>query len=180
MTYERSRKGRTRKCRGHLIGAGSAAVPPLLKPVAPQLRPPMNVCCSNFTSYASKRSKPRTSEGLSPDAPFRIACAGAPGRQIFHPEGLADGLTKSRADNFRLIPANSAVRDVLRVHAQSQIARIRADFERFSKKCRKEWTEWWSKRDLNSRPLFIKYPVGCAVSSAQFRRILAIREFVRQ
>jgi hypothetical protein len=26
-------------------------------------------------------------------------------------------LAKSRADNFRLIPANSAVKDVLRVHA---------------------------------------------------------------
>jgi hypothetical protein len=41
-------------------------------------------------------------------------------------------LAKSRADNFRLIPANGAVGDVLWVHAQSQIARIRADFELFS------------------------------------------------
>jgi hypothetical protein len=34
-----------------------------------------------------------------------------------------------------LLPANSAARDVLWVHAQSQIARRRADFERFSEKC---------------------------------------------
>jgi hypothetical protein len=33
-------------------------------------------------------------------------------------------LAKSRADNFRLIPANSAVRGVLRVRAQSKIARM--------------------------------------------------------
>jgi hypothetical protein len=33
-----------------------------------------------------------------------------------------------------LIPANSAIRDVLWVHEQSQIARTRADFERFSEK----------------------------------------------
>ena len=108
---------------------------------------------------ASARSHVRAKGSLRTPHLGSLALA-APGRQIFHPDGLADGLTKSRADNFRLIPANSAVRDVLRVHAQSQIARIRAHFERFSKKCRKEWTEWWSKRDLNSRPLFIKYPAA--------------------
>src|SRR6266851_5608334 len=61
-------------------------------------------------------------------------------------------LAKSCADNFRLIPANSAVRGALRVRAQSKIARTRADFGRFSKKCKKRWTGWWSKRDLNPRP----------------------------
>jgi hypothetical protein len=49
-------------------------------------------------------------------------------------------LAKSRADNFRLIPANIAVRDVLRVHPQSQIVRTGADLERFSEK----WKDWWA------------------------------------
>jgi len=44
-------------------------------------------------------------------------------------------LANSRADNFHLIPANSAAGDVLWIHAQSQIARTRADLERFSKQC---------------------------------------------
>jgi hypothetical protein len=58
----------------------------------------------------------------------------------------------------------------LRVHASSQIARTRADFERFSEMSENLETGWWSKRDLNSRPLFIKYPAECAVFFAQFRR----------
>ena len=63
------------------------------------------------------------------------ACVGVSVRQIFLiPMVLRMHLAKSRADNFRLIPANSAARDVLRVRAQSKIARTRADFERFSAK----------------------------------------------
>ena len=53
-------------------------------------------------------------------------------------------------------------------------------FTQLMRESRKLRTRWRSKRDLNSRPLFIKYPAECAVFSAQFRRILAIREFVRQ
>jgi hypothetical protein len=37
-------------------------------------------------------------------------------------------------------------------------------------------THCGSKRDLNSRPHFIKYPAECAVFFAQFRRILATRD----
>src|SRR5258708_14253635 len=40
-------------------------------------------------------------------------------------------------------------------------------------------TRWRSKRDLNSRPPFIKYPAEC-VFFAQFRRIPASRELFRQ
>ena len=49
--------------------------------------------------------------------------------------------------------AIQAAGDVLRVPVQSQIARARADFERFSEMRGNLGTEVWSRRDLNPRPL---------------------------
>src|SRR5579862_497894 len=43
--------------------------------------------------------------------------------------------------------------DALWVLAHSQIARTRAEFERFSAMFEIRETGWWSRRDLNPRPL---------------------------
>jgi hypothetical protein len=61
-------------------------------------------------------------------------------------------LPKSMADrSCRILPIG-APGTALRVHASSQIARTRADFERFSEMSENLETGWWSRRDLNSRP----------------------------
>ena len=53
-------------------------------------------------------------------------------------------------------------------------------FRTILRKSRIGETRVWSKRDLNSRPLFIKYPAKCAVFFAQFGRILVSRELFHQ
>ena len=72
-------------------------------------------------------------------------------------EGLSPGvhwdLAKSRPDRFCQIMAIQGAGDVLRVPVRSQIARARADFERFSEMRGNLGTEVWSRVDLNSRPL---------------------------
>ena len=81
----------------------------------------------------------------------QLACCETERYKTSIPTVLQMDLAKSRADNFRLIPANSAARDVLWVHAQSQIARTRADFERFSEMSETRGTGWWSEMDSNPR-----------------------------
>jgi hypothetical protein len=61
-------------------------------------------------------------------------------------------LGKSRPDRFCRIPALTSRRRVLRVRSQSQIARTRADFERFSEMSENLETGWWGGKDLNRRP----------------------------
>ena len=62
-------------------------------------------------------------------------------------------LGKSRRERNWPIYANLAKRDALWVRARSQIARTRADFDRFSDVSEILETEMWSRRDLNPRPL---------------------------
>jgi len=58
---------------------------------------------------------------------------------------------------LRQIPAIRSTYGVLRVHAGSQIARVRADFDRFSAMSEPRETGWWSRRDLNPRPLVLVF-----------------------
>jgi hypothetical protein len=52
-------------------------------------------------------------------------------------------LGKSRPDRICRDSAIHALRDALRVPARSQIARTRADFERFSEMSENRETGWW-------------------------------------
>ena len=61
-------------------------------------------------------------------------------------------LAKSCRDRFCQILAICAAGVVLRVRAQSQIARTRADFDRFSDISENLETEMWSREDLNCWP----------------------------
>src|SRR5271157_1667128 len=73
-------------------------------------------------------------------------------------EGLSPGvhwdLAKSRPDRFWRILAIRVAQGVLRVPVRSQIARTRADFERFSEVSETLQTEVWSEQDLNFQPRF--------------------------
>jgi hypothetical protein len=56
---------------------------------------------------------------------------------------------------FEKHPTQAEALCVLWVHAQSQIARTLADFERSFKKCRTRWTVWWSEVNSNCRYRFV-------------------------
>src|ERR1019366_9915882 len=74
--------------------------------------------------------------------------------QIFRgPMPAEDGLAKSRPDRFCRFSAIRAAGGVLPVHARWRIACARADFDRFSEISENRGIEWWSRRDLNPRPL---------------------------
>ena len=53
---------------------------------------------------------------------------------------------------FAVFPLSAPPGAALRVHAQSQIARTRADFGRFSETSENSKTVWWSRLDLNLPP----------------------------
>ena len=107
-------------------------------------------------SQAARRGEGRKTE--APRSPLAGKLFDESGEPLYV-QGAAKGqrrqmdLAKSHPDRFRLIPANSAARDIPRVHVRSQIARTRADFDRFSEMCGNSRTGWWSRRDLNPRPL---------------------------
>ena len=85
--------------------------------------------------------------GLRESTPVRIAGAGAPvsvQANLSHPDGLTDGPSKSRADNFRSIPANGAVGDVLWV--TSAIARTRRGLRLILRDVRK-LKDWMVERE---------------------------------
>jgi hypothetical protein len=64
-------------------------------------------------------------------------------------------LAKSRADRFYQNLAISADGDVLRFDVRSQIARTRADFERFSEMSENRETGWWMMQSNARRSPFL-------------------------
>ncbi len=64
---------------------------------------------------------------------------------------MAANESDNKPDDFDDLPAAAA----LRVHASSQIARTRADFERFSEMSENLETGWWSEVNSNCRYRFL-------------------------
>jgi hypothetical protein len=74
-------------------------------------------------------------------------------QNLMIPTGVQMDPAKSHRDRFRRFRAIWTPGDALRVHARSQIARTRADFDRFSEMRKNVETGWWTQQDLNLRPL---------------------------
>ena len=83
----------------------------------------------------------------------------------------------SRPDRFRRILPISAAGDALRVRARSQIARIRALFERFSEISENWRTEWWRMQSrANRSPSTVKaVDTLTAVDARRLTRVFGCR-----
>jgi hypothetical protein len=66
---------------------------------------------------------------------------------------MGSDIGKSRAERIREIWAICALDVSLGSALRRQIARTRADFPQFSEMSDNRETGWWSRRDLNRRPL---------------------------